>query len=72
MQLQGMASHKNLGSAGSRTAQLRDPDHLFYIAQKNVHVKNMKTENHIMPLYLLKVQSSLMNDFMHGFMSTEN
>lgn len=24
------------------TAQLTDPDHLFYIAQKNVHVKNMK------------------------------
>lgn len=53
MQLQGMTLHKNLGSAGSRTAQLTDSDHLFYVAQKNVPVKNMKTENHIMLLYLL-------------------
>lgn len=32
MQLQGMTLHKNLGSAGSRTAQLTDSDHLFYVA----------------------------------------
>lgn len=36
-----------------RTAQLTDSDHLFYEVQKNVPVKNMKTENHIMLLYLL-------------------
>lgn len=54
------AATGNLGSTGSRTAQLTDPGHLFYMAQKNVHVKNMKTENHITPLYLLKVHSSLM------------